>query len=70
MDGVKKHYECGQHAAIRGCHRVLCNAPSEKHFEAWYAGFDSVPLDMRCRGPLTGPIPKALLSGLAESVCE
>lgn len=55
------HYTGGQHAAVRGCHRVLCSAPSPEHYEAWYAGYDSVPSDLRGRGPLTGPIPQELL---------
>lgn len=65
MDEIKRHHTAGQHAAIRGCYRVLCNALSRRHFAAWYAGYDSVPAELRGRGPLTGPLPAELLAGLA-----
>ena len=68
---IGDHYLGGQHAAVRGCWRVLCNAPSQAHFDAWYAGYDSVPRDLRNAGPLTGPIPQTVLDQLRghSSVC-
>jgi hypothetical protein len=64
MDEIDDAYRCGQHSAIRGMWRVLCNAPSQECFDAWYAGFDSVPRELRRTGPLTGPIPQEILEQL------
>ena len=69
LTGIDQHYECGRHAALRGCWRVLCNAPAKEEFVAWYAGFDSVPRELRGKGPLTGPIPDDLLARLADCGC-
>jgi hypothetical protein len=68
MNSIEKHFQSGQHAAMRGCWRVLCNAPSEESFDAWYRGYDSVPQELRRTAPLTGPIPQDLLDRLAELV--
>jgi hypothetical protein len=65
MDSIKKHYESGQHAALRGCFRVLCNAPTSEHLAAWHSGYDSVPQGLRGSAPLTGPIAENVLARLA-----
>lgn len=61
---VEQHYTGGQHAALRGCWRVLCNAPTWQDHVAWYAGYDSVPRELRGSAPLTGPIPKGVFDRL------
>ena len=66
-DSIEKHYVGGQHAALRGLYRVLCVAPSDEHFSAWYAGYDSVPLQLRGLAPLTGQIPQEVLDRLADA---
>lgn len=67
IDCIEKHYESGQHAALRGCFRVLSVASSADHYAAWYAGYDSVPRWLRGSAPLTGRIPEDVLLTLAES---
>ena len=65
------HYTAGQHAAIRGVRRVLCNAPSPDHYAAWYAGFDSISREHRGSGPLTGPIPQSIIDlAIGDSACK
>lgn len=66
MDEIRTHYACGQHAALRGCWRVLCIAPTPEHRAAWYEGFDSVPSRLRGIAPMTGPIPQSALDLLAS----
>lgn len=60
-DTIDHHYTSGQHAAIRGLRRALCNAPTTDHHAAWYAGFDSIAREHRGAGPMTGPIPKDVI---------
>ena len=68
MSKQEEHYEAGQLAALRGCWRVLHDAPSDECRSAWYAGFDSVPHGLRGSAPLTGPIPQYLLREMASAM--
>ena len=65
-DEIKKHFRDGQHAALRGCDRMIWIAPADRHREAWYAGYDSVPEEQRKTAPLTGPIDNAILRQLQK----
>jgi len=70
MNDIQQHYEDGQHAALRGCYRALCVAPSPEHLASWRAGYDSVPPEMRGAAPLTGPIPAEVLRRLTDTILE
>lgn len=67
---IASHYDSGQLAALRGCRRVLCEYPSPNHYSAWLSGYDSVPLTLRGRAPITGPIPAELLAALATHIAN
>jgi len=58
----KQHFRSGQHAAMRGCFRLLIDAPDEDARDAWYRGYDTVPDELRGVVPLAGPIPARLLN--------
>jgi hypothetical protein len=64
------NYEYGQHAALRGCYRLLGVDPCGRDHPDWYAGYDSVPAELRGTAPLTGPIPNDVLERLAAVVTD
>lgn len=65
-DSRELHFTMGQHAAVRGRYRVLAEAPSLAAEQSWYAGYDSVPDDLRNTACATGPISAELTRKLRD----